>query len=272
MPIEFFNPLRNVAVAERASADELARSAHLLGELVGLGLRAVTACPMELNLRPASAVRAQALEKRRPFLVAAAACLVLTLFGWGAYYTRATQVTEQSTAQLQPKIATMRTGEARFDKLRKQITALDTVGRPLISAINERIFWTELLDDLNARLPPEDLWITELMPTQGGTPVGVEEKRASDITPNPLTVRSTRKGAGTGGPAIDGILLRGLYLFNPKQEQIVVDYFRNLTGSRFFAIDANEQARVIKSSLPNNTEWAYPYELRLELRNPLPLP
>ena len=272
VPIEFFNPLRNVAVAERASADELARSAHLLGELVGLGLRAVTACPMELNLRPASAVRAQALEKRRPFLVAAAACLVLTLFGWGAYYTRATQVTEQSTAQLQPKIATMRTGEARFDKLRKQITALDTVGRPLISAINERIFWTELLDDLNARLPPEDLWITELMPTQGGTPVGVEEKRASDITPNPLTVRSTRKGAGTGGPAIDGILLRGLYLFNPKQEQIVVDYFRNLTGSRFFAIDANEQARVIKSSLPNNTEWAYPYELRLELRNPLPLP
>src|SRR6184192_1627396 len=84
VPIEFFNPLRNVAVAERASADELARSAHLLGELVGLGLRAVTACPMELNLRPASAVRAQALEKRRPFLVAAAACLVLTLFGWGA--------------------------------------------------------------------------------------------------------------------------------------------------------------------------------------------
>src|SRR5437763_9481617 len=78
VPIEFLNPLRNVAVAESASADELARSAHLLGELVGLGLREVTACPMGLNLRPASAVRAQALEKRRPFLVAAAACLVLT--------------------------------------------------------------------------------------------------------------------------------------------------------------------------------------------------
>jgi type IV pilus assembly protein PilM len=271
LPIEFFNPLRNVAVAETASADELARSAHLLGELVGLGLRAVTACPMELNLRPASVIRAQALEKRRPSLLAAAACLVLMFFGWGAYYTRATQATEQSTAQLQPKIDTMRAGEMRFDKLRKQVSALDTVARPLISAVNERSFWPEILDDLNARLPTEDIWITELIPTSGGTPVGVEEKRAADLATNPLPVTSARKGADTG-PAIDGILLRGLYLFNPKQEQVVVDYFRNLVGSRFFAIDPNEQARVIKSSLPNNTEWAFPYELRLDLRKPLPLP
>jgi type IV pilus assembly protein PilM len=272
LPIEFFNPLRNVAVAERASADELARSAHLLGELVGLGLRAVTACPMELNLRPASVVRAQDVEKRRPSLVAAAVCVVLTLIGWGAYYTRATQATEQSTGQLRPKIDMMRAGEMRFDKLRKQVSALDVVARPLISAVNERSFWPEILDDLNERLPTEDIWITELIPTSGGTPVGVEEKRAADIVPNPLPVRSARKGSDTGGPMIDGILLRGLYLFNPKQEQVVVDYFRNLVGSRFFAIDPNEQARVIKSSLPDNTVWAFPYELRLDLRTPLPLP
>ena len=47
---------------------------------------------MELNLRPASVVRRQELEKRRPFLVAAAACFILGLLGWGAYYARAAQV------------------------------------------------------------------------------------------------------------------------------------------------------------------------------------
>src|SRR4029077_656634 len=52
VPIAFFNPLRNVAVAESAPTQELSRSAHLLGELVGLALRTVTACPMELNLQP----------------------------------------------------------------------------------------------------------------------------------------------------------------------------------------------------------------------------
>src|SRR5881227_311837 len=92
VPIEFFNPLRNVTVSHSAPVSELTHSAHLLGELVGLALRSVSACPMELNLRPAIVVRRQELEKRRPFFVMAAAAIVLSLLGWGFYYTRAAQV------------------------------------------------------------------------------------------------------------------------------------------------------------------------------------
>ena len=71
---------------------------------------------------------------------------------------------------------------------------------------------------------------------------------------------------------IDGILIRGLYLFNPKQQEVVIDYFRNLARSRFFRINPKDQARVIRSSIPNNAEWAFDYELRLDLKEPLPLP
>ena len=38
----------------------------------------------------------------------------------------------------------------------------------------------------------------------------------------------------TAGPVIDGVMLRGLYLFNPRQQELVVDYFKNLVGSPFF--------------------------------------
>jgi hypothetical protein len=77
LPIEFFNPLRNVAVANSHVAEQVSKSAHLLGELVGLALRGTTTCPMELNLAPASVVRAREMTKRRPFLYLAAACVVL---------------------------------------------------------------------------------------------------------------------------------------------------------------------------------------------------
>ena len=66
--------------------------------------------------------------------------------------------------------------------------------------------------------------------------------------------------------------MRGLYLFNPRQQEVVMDYFRNLAGSAWFAIDQNNQANVIKPTTPNNTEWAFPYELRLDLRRPVKLP
>ena len=92
LPVDFLNPLRNLAVADSPGLEEISRSTHLLGEPVGLALRAATDCPIKLNLRPASVVRRQDLEKRRPFLLAAAACFILGLLGWGAYYTRAAQV------------------------------------------------------------------------------------------------------------------------------------------------------------------------------------
>ena len=64
---------------------------------------------------------------------------------------------------------------------------------------------------------------------------------------------------------------------------MVVDYFRNLAGidaagkpigsaSPFFAIDVKNQSRAIKPTTPNNTDWAFPYELHLDLAKPMKLP
>ena len=271
VPIEFFNPLRNVTVAHSAPVNELKRSAHLLGELVGLALRSVSACPMELNLRPPIVVRRQELEKRRPFFMMAAATVVLALLGWGFYYTRAAQVARFGAQKIGKINAPMQAAEAKIEKLCKQAASLDTIGAPLAAAINDRFFWVEVLEDLNARLPKEDIWITELVSMSGGRPVGVDEKRAAEIVPPAVVARPTTK-AQAGSAAIDGVLLRGLYLFNPKQQEVVVDYFRNLARSPFFNVDPKNQARVIKSTIPNDTEWAFPYELRLDLKKPVKLP
>jgi type IV pilus assembly protein PilM len=271
VPVEFFNPLRNVAVSESVDAAEVARSAHLLGELTGLALRRATTCPMELNLRPQSVVRRQEMERRRPFFVLAAACFVFGLLAWGAYFWRAAQVEDRATAKLQEKVDGMRRIEIQMNQVRKETTALDKQSGPLVTAINERSFWPLVLEDLNARLPKEDIWITELIPMSGGKPLGLPEARSAVAATTP-TAPPPRPGATPAVPAIDGLLVRGLYLFNPKQQEVVVDYFRNLVASPWFAIDPSNQAKVIKPTTPNNTEWAFPYELHLELKRPLPLP
>src|SRR5436190_7194377 len=273
LPIEFFNPLQKVSVSE--SAPDTAHSAHLFGELVGLALRSVTVCPMELNLLPASVIQRQDLEKRRPFFIAAAACLLLALLGWSAYYTRAANVAQQTAQAMQQKNDSMHVTEGQLDRLKKQINALDNIATPLITAVNDRNFWPQILEDLNARLPEADIWITELAATSGGKLLGVPEKRAGETAPapTPIVAGSPAKGGAAAGKVIDGIMVRGLYLYNPKQQEIVVDYLRNLAKSPFFTIDPRTPERVIKSnSVPNDTEWAFPYELQLMLRKPVKLP
>ena len=271
-PIEFFNPLRNVTVAQAVSLEEVTRSAHLLGELVGLALRRTTTCPMELNLRPASVVRRQRLAQRRPFFVLAGVCFILGLLGWAFYFMRVAQVEARVSDTLQIEVDRMRGVESRLAKLRKETAALDATATPLLSAISDRGAWLRIVDDLNARLPKENIWITELAPTSAGrilaeTGAGSAQSAAS----NPPPARGAVPGAKTM-PMIDGVFVKGLYLSNPKQQEIVVDYFRNLLGSTIFEVDPNRQSEVIKPSTPTSTEWAYPYELRLKLRQPFALP
>ncbi len=99
----------------------------------------------------------------------AAACFILALVGWGIYYlARHLRRSARHRSACSKEInAPMRAAEAQIDKLRKTATSLDSFATPLISAINDRFFWPEILDDLNARLPKEDIWITELVPDVG---------------------------------------------------------------------------------------------------------
>jgi hypothetical protein len=215
-------------------------------------------------------VRRNELETRRPFFIAAAACFLLALLGWSAYYTRAAQVTRQSTEILQQKNNTMRADETRLNKLKKDVASLDSIATPLITAVNDRNFWPEILQELNSRLPEADIWITELAAMSGGKVLGTAGTRIAEST---APAASPRPATGVSGPVIDGLLVRGLYLYNPKQQEIVVDYFRNLAASSLFTIDPKTPERVIKSnSVPNETEWAFPYELQLTLRKPVKLP
>ncbi|HEU0210127.1 MAG TPA: type IV pilus assembly protein PilM [Candidatus Udaeobacter sp.] len=275
VPIDLFNPLRNVDVSALPRKQDAERSAHLLGELVGLALRGVAVCPVELNLRPASVVRRQDLEKRRPFFIAAAACVLLALLGWSAYYTRAARVALPTTEAIRWKNDLMHVPEAHLEKVKKQIAVLDNTAAPLIAAVNDRKFWPEILEELNSHLPEANIWITELAATSAGKLVGVPEKRGGEAVPTPASVPAGPKGKITAASAnmIDGINVHGLYLYNSRQQEIVVDYLRNLASSPLFVIDARTPERFIKSnSVPNDTEWAFPYELQLTLRKPVKMP
>jgi Tfp pilus assembly protein PilN len=197
------------------------------------------------------------------------------MLGWSIYYTRAAQVTRETAELIQQKNASMRGAETQLDKLKKQITSLDSVATPLISTTNDRDFWPQILDDLNARLPEGDIWITELGATSGGKILGAGDKRSGETAPAtaPPASGPAKKTAAASTKSIDGILVRGLYLYNPKQQEIVVDYLRNLASSPFFVVDPKTPERVIKSnSVPNDTDWAFPYELQLTLRKPVKLP
>ncbi len=281
-PIEFFNPLQNVAITATVNAELASREAHLLGEVTGLALRAVTHCPMELNLPPASLVAARRGARRQGPLVLAAICFLLTLAAWWLLLQRSGTVKEAALEPLTARVTQMQGYENAIKQTRTEITALQQRAAPLLAVVQDREFWPKLIAEVNARLPESFLWVTLMEPTQGGrilgftdparlTSTGVATAQETE-TPAPTPAAGARKPAERG-PAIDGIRVRGLYLVNPNQDRVIVDFVQNLAKSPLFDLDLNNQAAIIvKKSPQNEREWAFDYELQLKLKSPLPLP
>lgn len=276
LPIEFFNPLRNVTVTGNVNVEEVVKHAHQLGELVGLSLRSVNNCPMELNLRPTSVVNAHRIAARRPYLVAAGLCLLLALAGWWLYFLRAATIKEEVLGGVNTQVATMQGYEGKFKKIGSDINNVAAVSAPLGQAVDDRQFWARVINELNTKLPEKYIWITSLEPTSGGKPLMLGDPSKPLGTGNsgytPPTGPAKPGAPAAKGPAIDGLRVKGLYLYNDaKADRVVSDYVTNLSQSPLFKLD-KEQKNIIKNrAQQTQTEWAFDYELQLTLAKPMPI-
>src|SRR6266849_3407721 len=88
VPVEYFNPLRNVQIDPSINLEDLARVAHSLGEVVGLGLRNLAHCPVELNLMPESTLKWQAFNQKKPYFIATVFSLVAVVAAMGFVFAQ----------------------------------------------------------------------------------------------------------------------------------------------------------------------------------------
>lgn len=276
-PVEFFNPIKNVIVANEDAAETVVGKLHFLGEVVGLGLRKSGDCPMEINLRPPSVIRQQDLARRKPFLIAALACVAAALLATALYFQRSNDL-------LTSVIQGVQEDSGKLDRLARQIDGvvaerqkLEKTAAPLLLAIDERQIWTTLLDELGTYLPPRFIWITQMTPLSGNAPVNLEAGKALTGGAVPgAPARPARPDAPQPkAAAIDAIEVQGLYLDipeNPQQAVIVDAFLENLSKSGLFAIEASNKAQYVKQrTQPDGQSWGYGYTLRLPLKKPISL-
>ncbi len=148
LPVDYFNPFRNLQIDPGLNVDELCKVGHSFGEVVGLSLRNLAHCPVELNLMPRSSRNRQQFNARKPYLAAAAASLILIIWAFGLFYAKTSGIKQQSldrlTTEVEPRIA--REGELN---LAMQQLAMAKASADQFSAwLEERTYWTSLILEL----------------------------------------------------------------------------------------------------------------------------
>jgi type IV pilus assembly protein PilM len=248
LPVEFFNPLRNVQVASNLNLDEVGRSAHTLGEMVGLALRGALSSPMELNLRPASVVRRHRTAEQIPYFVMAGVCLLLALAGAWLYFDRAAAKTEAVSEALDQKIAPLASAEGQIKKVQSAISEQEAVASPLLNAINDRENLPKLLDEIHKRLPPKYVWITKF------------EKEKEQTGSAATSPKASAKPQQEKRPTY---IIKGLYLENPAEAGVFDQFVAELDKSPLFEVDKTPGKFVRNTQ--TGSEWAYEFSFPLVL-------
>jgi type IV pilus assembly protein PilM len=152
IPVEYFNPFRNVQIDSSVSLEELARVAHSLGEVVGLGLRNLANCPVELNLMPESTLRWRTFNEKKPYFVFTVFSLVLVAFAVGFLFKKLATAKEDEIEKLQPTVQDKQTKSDQFKSVYSQLGSATNDAGQIATWMQDRYYWGDVLAELRHAL------------------------------------------------------------------------------------------------------------------------
>lgn len=164
LAVERFNPLRNLEVDDSVAPE----AATHLGELVGVALREIAKCPVELNLMPKSIRQKQDFRRKRPYFVATFLALIAGLGAHGYFYSEVASMKRDVLADLRSQLEPLKARTAVLDRTDKAIKEAKTEVDVYTKYLQNRFFWAEgLVEMRNLLIAAEEKM------DQPGRPVGV---------------------------------------------------------------------------------------------------
>jgi type IV pilus assembly protein PilM len=302
LPVEFFNPIGNLSLGKNVDGERVKREAHLMGELIGLGLRGIGKSVINIDLVPAVVEEARAADRRKPFLIGAAAVLLGGVALWAVFQHVAAGRAEDQARTMEETRETLAPVHSSIETLLRQEQSLTNVASQYTAADEDQTFWFDLLAELRGAFASDAVWITDLVPLHGYNPLPADPtvpNGAVVVKPDLLTVpygatglvdiKVEQANTGRGGrgaqaePAevtANAIRIRGFWRDNPLGQNVVtvlLDRLRENPDNFSFSVQPERGEPVIlrdeqlinRLDVRAEGDLAYQFEITLPLSRPV---
>jgi type IV pilus assembly protein PilM len=202
LPVDYFNPFRNIEIDPTLDLEELQKYAHSYGEVVGLGLRELAHCPVELNLMPKSSLQRQEFGSKKPYLVASVFSLALVILAIWKAEKQIGDVYNSRLPDFEAPTARLTEAKQRFQKYKSEADQLKKQADEIKGLAEGRFYWIGILTDLRTvMMQAEAMEKARLTtPDNNGTNTdeGVWVDQFTPIMPDSY-FSGTQMGGGGGG-------------------------------------------------------------------------
>ncbi|MCP5521562.1 MAG: type IV pilus assembly protein PilM [Verrucomicrobiales bacterium] len=220
LSVEYFNPFRNVEIDPSVDLEDLAKYAHAFGEVVGLGLRNPTRCPVELNLMPRSILKRQQLNQKKPYFIGALVSLVLAIFAMGWFYDKVAGLRQDAINDRSPQVSGMETKDRQFKSAMSKLRSTQGDLDEFAGWTRERFLWIDIISEIRSAIERTEVGVAAEVP--GIRPaVWVERMANEGLDPVIAGYRGgPLSGGPTGGnepaPQMDELMMRRYGLLPPE--------------------------------------------------------
>ena len=126
--------------------------AHSFGEVVGLGLRNVAQCPVEMNLMPKSSLKRQQFNQKKPYFIATIFSLVAVVLAYGWFYAKIADIKRESLARINEKVEPLKQKETELQVEHDKLKKLNKESDQLTEWMEQRFFWPDVLSEVRRLL------------------------------------------------------------------------------------------------------------------------
>jgi len=191
VPVEYFNPLRNIQLDPSINLEELARVAHSLGEVVGLGLRNLAHCPVELNLMPESTLRWQSFNQKKPYFIATVFSLVAVVAAMAFLFDKLAVVKTDVLETVKKDVEPEQQKQVQFKKAHGDLKKTKDEVDQIVTWMGDRFYWADVLSELRRLL----IRVEQTSKNKLRTDAGVWVEQLITAAPRP---------EGEGTPGMEG--------------------------------------------------------------------
>ena len=160
---DYFNPFNNVAVAESIPTEEIGAHACEMGPLVGLALRRMHTCPVEIDLLPPQVEEEKKFARKQPLFAASVAVALLTLGVWIAFFARMSGAVGGAEEKIQSRVNELSRVEKSVIAKEAELGDVERKIGKLAALELRRGAWRRLYGELAKPLPP-GMWLTKITP------------------------------------------------------------------------------------------------------------
>ncbi|MEJ6641975.1 MAG: type IV pilus assembly protein PilM [Akkermansiaceae bacterium] len=271
LPVEIFNPLQRISVGKGIDVDSLAREAHQLGEIVGLGLRAADKATINIDLVPDAVQAERDINRRKPILIAAAALFLGGLGAWAGFKAMSVGDAARHLTALDQEAVVLEQPAKKIERLLSNEEDALKMIKAYSAAENGRLSVVDQWNQISQHFVSEVVWITDFEPRTnfsleaGGTSEPVIDESFST---NPYGNSSIMNDVESA----DSVTIRGYHLDKENEVSNLVKTLR-LSPALTFTFGDKEipDSQIIKTNQasPEDGFYAAPFEFLIPLSKPI---